>query len=135
MDITYLQNGGLIQHNQSIALRSHLQVFILRYEELVSDPASQMDHLGVFLGFPYDKQWLNDFHLSVVPHTEISIALHVPRPIDNRSVGRWREDQHRDRVNTIYDQWGAKIGSADAMNLGIRLKRIPGPVNIPYVVR
>jgi hypothetical protein len=72
--------------------------YVLRYEDLVNNPATEMQHLLEFLGLPYSQdvlsmngpgQYFKEKRVKKVNsvyYTQADIA----KPIDKNSIGKWR---------------------------------------------
>jgi hypothetical protein len=76
-----------------------LSLHVLRYESLVTDPATETARLLDFLGLPWDPTCLR-FH---EPGVATSAAeTPVRRPLDDREVGAWKN--YRDHLEGIARQ-------------------------------
>jgi hypothetical protein len=65
---------------------------ILRYEDLVEHPDRIQTELGEFFGLAKEVD-ANEFLSTFRPPPEATAAMHGLRPIDSRSVGRWKSDE------------------------------------------
>lgn len=64
-------------------------VLIVRYEDLVTDPKSQMEAIKEFIGQNYQEDF-NDFWQSMDTESNMNVGI-VPRQVDANSVGKWKE--------------------------------------------
>lgn len=94
----YYTNLGLWKRYAGIArrLQSHPRFRIVRYEDLVNEPDEVQVRLARWLCFLEVRASFSDYHRSARPSGRSDLALRGVRPIDARSVGRWR--QHKPRI-------------------------------------
>ncbi len=79
-----------------LRFRTHPQVVLVRYEDLVREFSATLNHLCAFLGEPVDRQILDWYrHASVRVHPAWKGAV---RPMDDASVGRWQQPEHARHV-------------------------------------
>jgi hypothetical protein len=82
---------------------------IVRYEDLVEDPLRVQGQIADFFGLARDvdaNQFLNTFH----PPPEATAAMHGLRPIDCRSVGRWKSaNENIDYLRSIRPRLGGML--------------------------
>jgi hypothetical protein len=72
---------------------------IVFYEDLVRDPAGQMEDLTSWLGVPYDPAIITSFlHQAPTRNADASHQSKLSGPIDSRQIGRWRDPRHQHRV-------------------------------------
>ncbi|MEM9302403.1 MAG: sulfotransferase [Pseudomonadota bacterium] len=83
-------------HDRLRAWRDHSQLRIVGYERLVAQPDAVQDELAEWLTFLPRRQRFSEFHRFSRPTRESRLAMHRVRPIDDASVGRWR--QHLPRL-------------------------------------
>jgi len=74
-------------------------VFVVRYEDLVTDCEAVQTRLRDFAGLKTGRSF-KDF-TEAVPEGFLTIGLNGIRPPDTQSVGRWRQPQHRERLQSI----------------------------------
>lgn len=92
----YLLYSELMAHwTQVLSLKVH----VLRYESLVTDPATETARLLDFLGLPWDPMCLR-FHEPAVATSAADTP--VRRPLDDREVGAWKN--YRDHLEGIARQ-------------------------------
>lgn len=82
---------------------------IVRYEDLVENPSLVQAGVGDFFGL--EKAVDADQYLSTFrPPPEATAAMHGLRPIDSRSVGRWKNDNENIRyLRNIRPRLGAML--------------------------
>lgn len=82
---------------------------IVRYEDLVEHPDRVQTELGEFFGLAKNvdaDEYLSTFR----PPPEAAAAMHGLRPIDHRSVGRWKCDEENIRyLRSIRPRLGATL--------------------------
>jgi len=74
----------------------HPRFVLLRYEDLVRDPEGTQAELARRLPFLTPTGPMREFSARADPSNQSLEALHELRPIDDRSIGRWR--RHKPRV-------------------------------------
>ena len=82
--------------NNARKLQNHPRFVILRYETLVRDPAAAERMLLERIPFLRSKKPLAEAMSGAKPSEQSLVAMHGLRPIDDASIGRWRE--HKPRV-------------------------------------
>jgi len=83
------------------ALESHPRFFVIRYEELVSEPTKiQRDLIAKF---PFLKQKIsfNEYHLHAKSSSDSIAALNGLRPISKSSIGMWKKNMPRIKQQCI----------------------------------
>jgi hypothetical protein len=88
---------ALYEHYRYV--RDDDDVLVVRYEDLVSDCESVQARLQEFAGLKTEMSF-KEF-TNAVPEGFETIALNGIRPPDTNSVGRWRQSQHRERLQSI----------------------------------
>lgn len=71
-------------------------VFLLKYENLVADPAGVQRLLAENLDMEFEGSF-SDFHKAAIPEG-LSRALNGVRPVEVNRVQKWRKPEHRARV-------------------------------------
>ncbi len=77
-------------------VRDQHDVLVVRYEDLVRDPDAIQERLSTLMNWEL-KQSFRDFHKSVPEGFEVR-GLNGIRPVDTKSIGRWKQSQHRERM-------------------------------------
>ncbi len=79
------------------------EVLLLRYEDLVCDLASVQARLEEFIGEPIVRS-MSDFHSAGRDDFRDLPALNGLRPVDTKTVGRWRDPKHIQRIADVLDR-------------------------------
>jgi len=74
-------------------------VMVVDYQETIDDPQGVQDRLVAFTGAS-SRARFDEFH-SAVPAEFDTRALNGVRPIDRRSIDKWRAPEHRERIQQI----------------------------------
>ena len=75
--------------------------FILRYEALASEPEKTLQSLFEFLNLKFEKQVINNFHLSARNQGIEDPKVNQTRAIHQHSIDRWRRDLSKEQI-TIF---------------------------------
>jgi hypothetical protein len=87
----------------ALAWRDHPQVRVVRYEELVDEPAAVLADLHPFLtGRTFDAAWLDD--VDAAERTLSSGALWSTSAISSQRVEAWRRDLRPAEAAVIFDR-------------------------------
>jgi len=73
-------------------------LFALRYEDLVIDPDSIMSEVASFLGVGLKENFKEFYKTPLVNNWK---TLNGARPIDENSIGRWKDEQHIGYLNEV----------------------------------
>lgn len=94
---------------RSLIVRNHPNVMFIKYESLVADPLAELKKLGRVLHLDYEDSWVTEFHKETIGNKGVARGLGKVRPIDSNSIGRWSSDEHRDRILTVFKDWGDRL--------------------------
>ena len=85
--------------------RDHKNVFILKYESLIDDFDNSLKTILDFLGEPFED--LKNFHNQsrIVKHFAWFEKI---RPISNKSIARWANPEHKERIKEFNSNNDAK---------------------------
>lgn len=92
---------NFVEHGLDFAARHPLQVYTLRYEDLVDDPEKYLREICEFIGEPFNEEMLQ-FHksgTSRVPRKEIHGQLN--KPVNKERAARWKRDLTADQVRVF----------------------------------
>jgi hypothetical protein len=76
------------------------EVLVMKYEDLVLDVATSQQLIEEFVGEPGQGS-LDQFHANVPSGFKRELTLNGVRPVDTKSLGRWRDPKHADRIRQI----------------------------------
>lgn len=82
--------------------RQFSDVLLTEYRDLVEQPGGVQQRLAEFTGCPIRRRF-EEFHDSVPGHFDTR-ALNGVRPLDRRSLNKWRSPEHRARIQQILDE-------------------------------
>lgn len=77
-------------------LRTHKRFIVIRYEDFVSQPDRTQDYIACRIPFLKKKYNFSDYHLVATPSENSLKAMKNIRPIEAKSIGKWRD--HLPRV-------------------------------------
>lgn len=113
---------------RSLVVRNHPNVTFIKYESLVLDPLAELKKLGCALHLEYEDAWVTEFHKETTAEKGIARGLGKVRPIDSASIGRWSDDEHRDRISTVFKNWGDRLGLLmSTLGYDYDAKQLSGP--------
>lgn len=75
-------------------------VLFVRYEQLVIDPAREMQRISDFIGCGYSKDFVNFYKLPEAG-LDKNRSLNGPRKISTTSIGNWKKQEHEERIKEI----------------------------------
>lgn len=82
--------------------RDDPEVMVVRYEDLVSDVPGVQAEVEAFVGRKAARPFEGFYRQE---HSEfVAKTLNGVRPVDRSSVGRWRDDRHRDRIEQVMSE-------------------------------
>lgn len=89
-------------------------LFVVRYEDLVSEPGPQLRRICDYSGVPFDERMLDHRH----PRTAFGgigspeVLYRPPQPVNRKSVGRGKQltDEHRDILRKVCAPCAAELG-------------------------
>ena len=102
-------NFAIWKWNDSIKtfhyLREKTNVLLVKYENLVSDPDSEIKRITRFIGVSI----INNLHLSKLTASDMSVGKmkhhqNLNKPISNKSVGKWKEELSRDDIILVENE-------------------------------
>lgn len=85
-------------------VENHPRVFVLKYEDLVSDPDHVQSKVEAHFGFLKRRAKFSDYTNVAAPSTNAVEALGSLRPISTGSIGAWR--RHLPRVKSQEEEFG-----------------------------
>lgn len=93
----YFANLGRWKRHNAIVrrFRGHPRFVTVRYEDLAADPDGVQDFLAARLPFLRPLRRFSEFHEGTGVSRQSNLALGGVRPIEGRSVARWRHDLDR----------------------------------------
>jgi protein-tyrosine sulfotransferase len=103
------------QKARSVLYRGGLHVFHLRYEDLIADPAGEMNRVMVFLGLNFEQRMLDyaaqshDYPKWEAGSTDVAQR----QSVSNRSVGKWRKEKRSiEVIHTLarHDEFLVSLG-------------------------
>ncbi len=95
----YINPGIIKTHNaifKAYETKACKNILFVKFEDLVSDPASIQQRLGCELDFTY-KDSFEDFHQGTIP-AQLQAPLNSIRSVDKTRIDSWREEKHKQRV-------------------------------------
>ena len=84
------------------AQQDQRDVLVIKYEDLVTDVPDVQKRIEDFTGEKTSRPF-DEFYLNKKIQFDAS-ALNGLRPVDCKSIGRWRDSEHRDRIREILQQ-------------------------------
>jgi hypothetical protein len=81
---------------QAAVVRGHPRFVEVRYEELVRNPDAVQEVLAALMPFLPRRGTFSSFHERAKPSPQSQRAMRELRPVDDRSIGTWR--QHKPRI-------------------------------------
>lgn len=98
--------GYTVPTEKWLAVNEHIEyqrtfgdVMVVDYQEAIDDAQALQERLVAFTGCPVHSRF-DEFH-SAVPAAFDTRALNGVRPVDRRSLDKWRAPEHRDRIQQI----------------------------------
>lgn len=84
---------------------------VVRYEDVVRDPNAERDRIARFTGLGLRSDWASpSVFAGATPGEKLQGAMGAMRPVDSRSVGKWREDE--EYINEILRAYPDIVGLA-----------------------
>ncbi len=84
-----------------LSFKSHSSVHTLRYEDLIANYEAEIRKIVEFIGEPFPEELTN-----WKEHTTIKESIHWGTQVQSlytRSIGRWKEPEHAERVKEFMD--------------------------------
>ena len=75
-------------------------VLVVKYEDLVLEVATSQQLIEEFVGEPVQGT-LEQFHANVPSGFRRELTLNGVRPVDTKSIGRWRNPKHEGRIRQV----------------------------------
>jgi hypothetical protein len=82
--------------------RQFADVILTEYRDLVEAPVKVQERLAAFTGCDIRTSF-DQFHASVPGHFDTR-ALNGVRPLDRKSLDKWRSPEHRDRIRQVLQE-------------------------------
>ena len=79
-------------------VEEHPQVLTVRYEDIITDHMAVMHSICNFLGEPFAQEAFENYPETAKTLKERNGEDKPPRPIRATSQGRWKEEEHEERV-------------------------------------
>ena len=100
-DLKYFQETDQWKqiHTAVMRYRNDPEVFLLRYEELVTDPDAVQARIDAFTGEKSERRYA-DAHKVERPDFDAPPLMGV-RPVEKSGIGRWSKPEHRQRIEEI----------------------------------
>lgn len=76
---------------RTIKVKDHPSVYLLRYEDLVSQPQAEMQKVMDFIGFPFEPGQIDESHRSNTSKTSRDGFHKLDKPITTSSIGRYKK--------------------------------------------
>lgn len=101
-----------VKNFRKFAARPGVRAHIVRYEQLVADPKSELEKITTFIELPWDDR-LMSFHdqdLSIYRNPTGHLSRdQVNRPINASSLGRWKRDLSAEEIATFEAEAGEML--------------------------
>lgn len=109
----------------------------IRFEDLITNPQSELKNLGNFLGINYQERMLDtQVYSKAVPENELFYKERALKPIDCSRIGEWKRSATPQQVHLMHSVMGQslqQLGYENDFDYGSISDRIwNGIVQIPF---
>jgi len=92
----------VVNYELSLQLDDKVHMLRVKYEDLVFNPSDTQDKIAAFLGLsiacPFNECHKHFLSLPLEDTEELSVDMGGVNPLLTTRVGRWKEEQHRERI-------------------------------------
>jgi hypothetical protein len=104
----YCEPERAVRALRAVSAFEHPRHAVVRYEDIVADPARAFERVFEFLGEPFDPVFLERSRRTGVTRDPARVRQpKVTRPISADWSGRWRDPAHEDRIERFMNEPGA----------------------------
>lgn len=92
----------IASHDNAKKFYNNEKLLFIKYEELVQNHNEIVSKIEKFIGSKSINY--NEHYKKFSKNTQVKNAVKKLRPIDDNSVGNWKNDEHRDRIKQILEE-------------------------------
>lgn len=82
-------------------------VYIVKYEDLVQAPHEEMGKISDYFDLEYT--YPHDFYQDINERMMSGFGLKGPRKVDDNSIGNWKKQEHKERIEEIKSTSDMKV--------------------------